>query len=93
MASWLGCVWHLINLIKTLHKIKEIAIPLPTPKKGEGQSSFVSRCMSNTQAKKDFPNRQQRLAVCFSRFKKKKKSIAERLKELGDFLFNRKKGL
>ena len=47
--------------------------------------------MSNTQAKRDFPDQQQRVAVCFSRFRRKRKSIAERLKELRQWLFNKKK--
>lgn len=66
-------------------------MPLPSPRKGEKRDSFISRCMSNAQAKRDFPDQQQRLAVCFSRFRRKRKSIAERLKELRQWLFNKKK--
>lgn len=47
-------------------------MPLPSPRKGEEQGKFVNRCMSNEQAKKDFPDQKQRSAVCFSRFRKGK---------------------
>ncbi len=47
-------------------------MPLPKPKSGESQDKFVSRCMSNAQVKKDFPDKDQRLAVCFSQFRKKR---------------------
>ena len=46
-------------------------MPLPKPKKNENQAKFIQRCMSSSQAKKDFPNSQQRLAICFSQWKKK----------------------
>ena len=42
-------------------------MPLPSRNKGEEKSKFVSRCMSNPQAKKDFPKQKQRVAVCNSR--------------------------
>ena len=46
-------------------------MPLPKPKSGESQDSFIKKCMSSSQMKKEFPNKDQRLAVCFSQFKKK----------------------
>ncbi len=46
-------------------------MPLPKPKTGEDKDKFVSRCMSNSVMKTDFPNNKQRLAVCFSQFSKK----------------------
>lgn len=42
-------------------------MPLPTRKKGEEKKAFISRCMGNSQVKKDFPDQKQRTAVCFSR--------------------------
>jgi len=42
-------------------------MPLPSKKKDESKEDFISRCMSNSQAKKDFPDQKQRSAVCFSR--------------------------
>lgn len=49
-------------------------MPLVTPNKGEKQSSFISRCMTNEQSKKDFPDQSQRTAVCFNQFTKSKES-------------------
>lgn len=47
-------------------------MPLPTPKRGEKQAAFISRCMGNSQAKKDFPKQDQRLGVCHSQWRAKK---------------------
>lgn len=47
-------------------------MPLPTPSKGESKDKFISRCMSNSTMKEDFPTQSQRLAVCHSQFKKSK---------------------
>lgn len=44
-------------------------MPLPTPKKGETKNKFVSRCMSNKTMKKDFPETDQRLAVCHTQWR------------------------
>ena len=46
-------------------------MPLPKPKDGESQDDFISRCMSNDTMKKDYTDNDQRLAVCFSQWKKK----------------------
>ncbi len=46
-------------------------MPLPTPKPGEDQSAFISRCMANPTARSDFPDQKQRAAVCHSQFRKK----------------------
>ena len=45
-------------------------MPLPTPRTGESRDDFVSRFMSNEQAKRDFPEQEQRLAVAFSTWRK-----------------------
>lgn len=47
-------------------------MPLPRPVKGEKRSNFVSRCMKNKQVMADFKTPNQRLAVCFSQFRKKR---------------------
>ena len=39
---------------------------MPKPKRGESKNDFVSRCMGDGEAKRDFPNRDQRLAFCHS---------------------------
>jgi len=55
-------------------------MPLPTPRKNEKKNDFISRCMS--EAKGEFPNRNQRVAVCHTQWRRKNKSIDERLDEL-----------
>lgn len=42
-------------------------MPLPSRKKGEAKNTFVSRCMSDSVTKKEFPDQKQRSAVCLSR--------------------------
>lgn len=45
-------------------------MPLPKLKQNEDKEIFISRCMSNEIIKSDYPNNQQRIAVCFFLFKK-----------------------
>ena len=45
---------------------------MPTPRKDESESEFIKRCMSSEESKKTFPDQKQRLAFCFSRFKRAK---------------------
>jgi hypothetical protein len=54
-------------------------MPLPTPKPGESKDDFVSRFMSSEVAKKEFPDRKQRVAVALNiwRRSKRKKSKHE----------------
>jgi len=44
-------------------------MPIPKPKSGETKDAFISRCMSDAVMKKEFPEREQRLAVCSSQLK------------------------
>jgi hypothetical protein len=46
---------------------------MPDPKKGESQKDFIARFMSSEEAKRDFPDRNQRLAVAYSKWRKRKK--------------------
>lgn len=41
---------------------------MPTPLRGETQEAFTSRCMADPEALTDFPDPDQRLAFCASRF-------------------------
>ena len=45
---------------------------LPTPSENEGESEFISRCMADEEMKKEFPDKEQRTAVCFSQFRENK---------------------
>jgi hypothetical protein len=47
-------------------------MPLPKPKAGESRKDFMQRCMSDSTATSEFPNTDQRLAVCSAQFKKLK---------------------
>lgn len=49
-------------------------MPLMNPKKAEKQKDFVSRCAGDSTMVKEFPNQKQRIAVCYSQFKRKAKA-------------------
>ena len=46
-------------------------MPLPEPRPAESKEKFITRCMSDSQALKDFPENGQRYAVCQSQYKAK----------------------
>jgi hypothetical protein len=46
-------------------------MPLPTPRSGEKQKDFVQRCMSDDTMAKEFPNKDQRFAVCVTQWKER----------------------
>lgn len=50
-------------------------MPLPKPKKDEKQGDFISRCMGNDAMKSEFDDNKQRLAVCYSIFKRKDEEV------------------
>jgi len=39
-------------------------MPIPKKRKDEDKQAFVSRCMGDSVMKKDYPNNQQRVAIC-----------------------------
>ncbi len=43
-------------------------MPLPKPKPDEDEQEFVNRFMSNETAKKEFPEKKQRLAVAYNKY-------------------------
>ena len=43
-------------------------MPLPRPRKNEKRDDFVNNCMDNSVMLKEFPDDQQRAAVCYSQF-------------------------
>lgn len=47
-------------------------MPLPKPVKKESEQSFIAKCMGSEVMKKEFTNQKQRLAVCYSQFRRKK---------------------
>lgn len=52
-------------------------MPLPIPKEDEKQDDFISRCMSNDSMKSEFKDNDQRLAVCFSQWRRAKTNKEE----------------
>lgn len=46
-------------------------MPLPKPTVGEDRDSFVSRCMRDSKVTSEFPDSDQRLAVCISQYEGK----------------------
>ena len=44
-------------------------MPIPKPEKNEDKDKFVSRCMSNEKMKQEYPDNQQRIAICLGQTK------------------------
>lgn len=49
-------------------------MPIPSPKKGEEQDKFISRCMANDVMCREYSDASQRAAVCHSQWRRQKKS-------------------
>ena len=46
-------------------------MPLPIPRKEEKESEFISRCMNDEVTRREYPDGKQRVAICFSQWRKK----------------------
>lgn len=44
-------------------------MPIPTPRRGEDEDTFMSRCMSSDTMNEDYPDQEQRAAVCFRQWR------------------------
>ena len=44
-------------------------MPLPKPTPSENRKDFIQRCMSDSVTVSEFPNRDQRLAVCSTQYR------------------------
>lgn len=42
-------------------------MPIPSKKKGEDKNAFMQRCMGNEKMQKEYPDNQQRVAICMSK--------------------------
>lgn len=51
-------------------------MPVPSPRKDEERQAFISRCMGDTSMKREFPEQEQRAAVCFRQWRTKKRASA-----------------
>ena len=54
-----------LKLIKL--SLEEFVLPKPS---GESEDEFISRCMGDDQMVKEFPDQDQRAAVCYAQWKK-----------------------
>ena len=43
-------------------------MPLPTPTPNESKNEFVARCMSDAKMQGEYPDAQQRIAVCIVQY-------------------------
>lgn len=59
-------------------------MPIPSPKPNENKQNFLSRCMSDNKLQQEFPDNQQRLAICISQTSKSS-SILEGLDLVYEF--------
>ncbi len=48
-------------------------MPLPKPTSEEQQASFMKRCITDSTMETEYPNLQQRMAVCYMQWKNRKK--------------------
>jgi hypothetical protein len=46
-------------------------MPLPEPRPEEDKNAFVARCIADTNARGEFPDMVQRVAVCINQYEKK----------------------
>ena len=60
-------------------------MPIPKRKQNEDKQKFVSRCMGNETMKKDYPNVQQRVAICLGQTKKTKSNLLDYVMEFLGF--------
>ena len=50
-------------------------MPLPKPRGSESRKDFMQRCMSDSVTVSEFPNRDQRLAVCSTQYREKYEEV------------------
>ena len=64
-------------------------MPLIKPKDKEKREDFMSRCMRDETSTSEYPNADQRLAVCSSQFKNKKEEYSmSDIEKMGDAIKN-----
>lgn len=56
------------SLVEQIEEVDKI-MPLPKPKKGEEKDDFIKRCMGNDIMKREFKDKEQRVAVCYNRWR------------------------
>jgi len=48
-------------------------MPIPSPRKKEANSKFMTRCINSLEEKNEFKDAKQRIAICYSQLTKKSK--------------------
>lgn len=49
-------------------------MPIPKPRDDESEDDFIARCMSNDIMEEDYPDNDQRLAVCYTQWRERDKA-------------------
>ena len=60
-------------------------MPIPERKQNEDKQKFVQRCISNDTMKKEYPDTQQRVAICLGQTRKNKASLLNQVLEILGF--------
>jgi len=55
---------------------------MPTPRENETESEFVSRCMGDEESVSDFPDEEQRVAVCYAIWRRRDEKATYRGQEI-----------
>ena len=61
-----------VNALKS-----KIIMPLPSKRKNEKENEFMSRCMSDDIMKKEYKDNKQRVAICLTQYRSRKKAKGE----------------
>lgn len=56
-------------------------MPIPQPTPGESRDEFISRCMGDSVMNTDFPEQDQRYAVCIQQLKDEMRETVETIRD------------
>ncbi len=57
-------------------------MPIPAPRSGESEETFISRCMGDSVMVADYTDEKQRAAVCYAQIEKKKTKTSKRNRQV-----------
>lgn len=63
-------------------------MPIPKPEKKEDRQKFVARCMGNETMKKEYPDNQQRIAICLGQTKTKSGQLLDTVLSVLGFTYS-----
>ena len=61
-------------------------MPLPSPKKGQQKKDFINSCMASSTMNEEYKDPKQRMAVCYSQYRKSSASVTWSEIEFDKFL-------